>query len=240
MKLQINQMATLGLLVLASACSSRNKAENRDTRLEKSTTNGQQEVGIRDGKVMVQRKVLLAEELRKLEQQTYLMEDEVYGNEQYGTAGLVGVLKDCYRKLSDPRLGGEGKLKRAPKVERVTADEDKLKFVIDEKGDLVGLTEEYLRDRLDRFQKYRKILTDRRSDVQTDLDICENDYHVALINNGMSPSDAKAEGEWVKGKAGYNVWQAKKKETNDPEEIARRKGLRQKAEAPASSDAPAN
>jgi hypothetical protein len=226
-------LTTLGLLILAGACSSPHTAKEEDTRLEKSSSAGNQEVGLRDGKVVVQRKVLLAEELRKLEHQTYLLEDEVYGNEQYGTAGIVGVLKDCYRRLSDPRLGGEGKLKRAPKVERVTADEEKVKYVIDEKGELVGLTEEFLRDRMDRFQKYRKILNDRRSDVQTDLDICENDYSVSLINRGMSPSDAKAKGEWVKGKDGFNVWQAKKVETSDPEEIARRKGQRAKEDAAA-------
>ncbi len=232
-KIEKLKLESLALLFLATSCTSPHTATKEDTRLEKSSSVGNQEVGLRDGKVMVQRKVLLAEELRKLELQTYLLEDEVYGNEQYGTAGIVGVLKDCYRKLSDPRMGGEGKLKRAPKVERVTAEEEKLKFVIDEKGELVGLSEEYLRDRMDRFQKYRKILGDRRSDVQTDLDICENDYSVSLINHGMSPSDTKAQGEWVKGKAGYNVWQAKKVESHDPEEIARRKGERQKADAKA-------
>jgi hypothetical protein len=229
-KLTTWHFGSLSLLVLAGACSSRNKAVDQDTRLDKSSSAGNQTVGLKDGNVMVQRKVLLAEELRKLEHQTYLMEDEVYGNEQYGTAGMVGVLKDCYKRLSDPRLGGVGKLKRAPNVERVTAEEEKVKYVIDEKGDLVGLSEEFLHDRMDRFQKYRKILSDRRSDVQTDLDICENDYSVALINNGLNPADTKAQGEWVQGKAGYSVWQAKKKETRDPEEIARRKGERQAKE----------
>ncbi len=219
-------MASFGL----GACASRHKAETKDTRLEKATSNGNQEVGLRDGKVVVQRKVLLAEELRKLEHQVYLTEDEIYGNEQYGTAGLVGVLKDCNRRLADPRIGGNGKLKRPYKIDRVTEKEEKLKFVIDEKGDLVGLTEEYLRDRMDRFQGYRKILSERRNEVNTDLEICENDYQVALINQGLNPADSKAEGEWVRGKGGYNVWRAKKKESNDPEEVARRKAERVKSE----------
>ncbi len=43
----------------------------------------------------------------------------------------------------------------------------------DEKKDLVGVSEEYLRDRLARFQGYRQILQKRADDYQAQIEACK-------------------------------------------------------------------
>ncbi len=229
MKLQIlGIFAVIGL----GACASKHKAEERDTRLDRSQSVNGNTVGLdKDGKVLVQTKVHLAESLRTLEKDVYALENDVYGNERYGTRGIHGVLKDCEKKLADPRIGGSGKLKPIEAPDRVTAKEDDLKFVIDENGQLVGITEEKLRDRIERFRGYKKVLASRKAELSTDIEICEQKHKEALIARGLSPEDGEAKGEWVTGPQGYKVWRAKKKATENPEELAKRKWKRETDES---------
>jgi len=218
----------LSLGLSMGACSSlSNKAEEKDTRLDKAQEVNGKTLGLRDNNVIVQKKVMLSEDLRKLENEVFALENEAYGNEKYGTTGLHGVLKACHLKLADPRIGGSGKLKPLPAPERVTRAEEDFEYVIDEKNDLVGVSEEELRDRTKRFRKYRKILVERKSDLQTDIEICDQNHRTALINNGLSPEDGEAKGEWVMGGNGYKVWRAKKAESSNPEELSKRKGQRE-------------
>ena len=70
--------------------------------------------------------------------------------------------------------------------------------------------------------------------MEDELEVCENDYNVALVNYGLNPADTKAQGEWVT-KNGTRVWVAKKKTSDDPEELARRKAEKEK-EATGSSN----
>ena len=215
-------------MISFAGCSSlSNKAEKEDTRLEKSQSVNGKTLGLREDEVIVQKKVMLSEALRKLENEVFSLENDVYGNERYGTSGIYGVLKGCHQKLSDPRIGGSGKLKPLPRPERVTREEEDFKYVIDEKDQLVGVSEEQLRDRTKRFRKYRKILAERKADIQTDIEICDQDHRTALINHGLSPEDGKARGEWVVGSGGHKVWRQKKAETSNPEEMSKRKSKRE-------------
>lgn len=225
-----------GLLLSLGACSSRNKAEKEDTRLEKGQEVNGQTIGLKKGNVVVQKKVMLAENLRKLEREVFSLENDVYGNEHYGSKGLYGVLKECHTKLADPRIGGSGTLKPLPPADLVTKKEEELKFVIDENDQLVGISEEMLRDRIDRFQGYRKILTERKVDIQTDTEICEQKHKTALINMGLNPEDGQAKGEWVTGPQGYKVWRKKEAETSDPEKLSKRKAKREKIDEDESSE----
>jgi len=230
MKTQL--MVALALLGLGACSSRKDKAEERDTRLEKSQAiNNSTAVGMdKDGKVMVQTKVFLAESLRSLEKEVYATENDVYGNEKYGTRGTQGVLKDCEKKLADPRIGGTGKLRPFASSDRVTEQEEDLKFVIDENGNLVGVTEEKLRDRIERFRGYKKVLSSRKAEIATEIDICEQKHREMLIAHGLSPEDGEGKGEWVTGPQGYKVWRAKKRETSNPETLSKRKFKRETTE----------
>src|SRR5580700_228399 len=86
----------LSLWLLASCASNPNKAEKIDTDLQKSSAvNGEEKVGVKSGNMVVQKKVQMNEELRRLQYEVYELEDRVYGNRKYGSKGLYGALKTC-------------------------------------------------------------------------------------------------------------------------------------------------
>jgi hypothetical protein len=212
--------------LIFSACASKDKAKDIKTELDRSQQVQGENLGIKDGNVVVQRKVLLSEELRKLQTEVFEQEYKLYGN-PYGSKGLKDNLKECYEKLSDPRIGGSGKPQMVGKIDKLTANESKLNFGIDEKDQLVSVTEEGLTSRIGRFKSYRDAYEDRLNDMQIKIDTCEQDYKTALINNGLNPNDTKAEGRWVT-RAGKRVWEAKKTASDDPEELSRRKAEKEK------------
>ena len=123
--------------------------------------------------MVVQRKVEMSEELRLLQNEVYAMEYEVYGNRSLGSLGLYGVLRKCREQLADPKNGGEGKIIWTEPIDRVTDKEEELKIGIDEKDKLVGITEEYLKDRLSRFQKYKNTLSKRQDEYQQKVEVCK-------------------------------------------------------------------
>lgn len=171
-----------GLFLFAAgfvaACSSPHKAKPIDTKIEKDdAVSGDTRVGVKDGNMVVQKKVLMSEELRKLQNEVYSLEDRVYGNRQYGSKGLYGVLKDCRLQLSDKKNGGDGKLIWTEPIDRVTERdrEEVSKMGLDEKEKLVGLSEEFLKDRIDRFRGYRNTLEKRQDEYEEKISICQAD-----------------------------------------------------------------
>lgn len=215
--------AALGL----SACASKDKARDIETNLEKSQRVQGENLGVKDGNVVVQRKVMLSEELRKLQREVFEKEYRLYGNPQ-GSKGLRDQLKDCYQRLADPRIGGNGKLKDVQREDRLTKNETEFKFGIDENKQLVSISEEGLSSRIARFKSYNNAYDERLHEMGGDIEVCENEYRVALINNGLNPADTKAKGEWTY-KNGQRVWRAKKTVSDDPEELARRKAEKEKS-----------
>jgi hypothetical protein len=163
---------TLGL----TACSHNpNKAEKIDTKMEKDTEiSGDTRVGVKEGNMVVQRKVMMNEELRRLQNEVYELEDRVYGNRKYGSLGLYGVLKDCRTQLADRDNGGDGKLKWTEPMDRVTDKEDEFKVGLDEKDRLVGVSEEMLKDRIERFRNYKQVLQKREDEYEDKVAICQN------------------------------------------------------------------
>lgn len=145
-------LGSIAISFVMSCASNPNKVSKIDTKLENTESmNNETQTGIKDGKVVFQKKVSLNEELRKVQYETYELEDRVYGNRKYGSLGLYGVLKDCRAQLSDPKNGGDGKLMWTEPLERVTEKEEEFKIGLDEQNKLVAITEEFLVDRIQRF-----------------------------------------------------------------------------------------
>ena len=170
---------TIGLGMMAlwilSACSSNpHKAKDIETKMEKSAqVSGDTRLGVKDGNMIVQKKVLLNEELRRLQNEVYSLEDRVYGHRKYGSEGLYGALKKCRLKLSSKEMGGDGKLMWTEPKDRVTDKEERFEIGVDEKDKIVAVSEEFIKDRIDRFRGYRKILHKREDEYQEKLDICD-------------------------------------------------------------------
>ena len=165
---------TLFCLAYLGCAHNPNKAEKIDTKMEKdSVITGDDKIGVKDGNLVVQKKTLMSEELRDLQYEVYGLEDHVYGNAKYGSLGLYGVLKNCRLQLSSKKLGGTGKLMWTEPLDRVTDKEEEFKVGIDESEKIVGVSEEFLKDRITRFREYKKLLRKRDEEYQDKVDICQ-------------------------------------------------------------------
>ncbi len=186
-------MLALGLLVSLTGCSSNpHKAEEIETKIEnKGQLSGDTQLGVKDGNMVVQRKVLMSEELRRLQNEVFELEDRVYGSRKYGSKGLYGVLKDCRADLSSKALGGNGKLTFTEPIDRVTDKEEEFKIGLDEKQELVGVSEEFLKDRIERFKKYKVVLQKRQDEYEEKVDICKNDLSQKRAELKVKEDEAK-------------------------------------------------
>lgn len=163
-------------LMIAACSSNPHKAEKIETAIEKKAEiTGDTSLGVKDGNMVVQKKVMMNEELRRLQNEVYALEDRVYGNRTYGSLGLYGVLRQCKADFSDRKNGGDGKLMWTEPIDRVTANEEEFSIGVDEKDKIVGVKEEFLKDRIERFRNYRTVLEKRQDEYETKLAICQAD-----------------------------------------------------------------
>jgi len=177
----------LAALALAGCSSNPNKAEKIETQLDKpSTITGTQKVGLKNGEMVVLDKAEIAEKLRDLQNQVYSLEDKVYGTRKLGSLGLYGELKSCMRKLASKQYGGSGTLTWTEPLDRVTDKEEDLKIGLDENKDLVGVSQEYLRDRLQRFQGYKIILQKRSDEFEEKIEACNSTAMTKQVDTSQS------------------------------------------------------
>lgn len=163
------------MAVMVAGCASNpHKAKKIDTKIDNAAkVSGDTKIGIKDGNMVVQRKVEMNEELRRLQNEVYELEDRVYGNRKYGSQGLYGSLKKCRLDLSSKKYGGDGKLIWTEPMDRVTDKEEEWDVGIDEKERIVGVSEEFLKDRINRFKEYKRILQKRQDEYEEKLEICD-------------------------------------------------------------------
>jgi hypothetical protein len=165
---------TLACIGLWSCSHNPHKAEKIDTTIKNDDkVSGDTSVGVKDGNMIIQKKVQMNEEIRRIQYEVYETEDHVYGNRKYGSLGLYGVLRDCRLQLTDPKNGGDGKLKWTEPIDRVTDKEDEFKVGLDEKDKLVGVSEEFLKDRIERFRGYKATLMKRQDEYEEKVQICK-------------------------------------------------------------------
>lgn len=157
-----------------SYCSSNpHKAEKIDTKMEtEEKLNSETSIGVKDGNMVFRKKVNMAEELRRLQISVYSLEDRVYGNRKYGSEGLYGVLKQCRLEVVSHKNGGNGKLKWTEPVDRVTDKEDEFKIGMNDKDKIIGVSQEFLKDRIARFKEYRRVLQKREDEYKEKVEIC--------------------------------------------------------------------
>lgn len=164
----------LSLMVFGPGCKSNpHKAEVLETKTEQeSVVAGAEKLGVNaDGDMVYQRKVMMAEEVRKLQNDVNEMEDKVYGTRKYKTLGLHGKYADCLRKLKTEQKADLPKLDKADRW----ADKDEEMKVGISKDDqkLAGISEEKLKDRVAKFQEYRRVLQDREDEYSENIKTCE-------------------------------------------------------------------
>lgn len=166
-------LAFMGVLTMIG-CASKNKAKELDTKIKNtSQVTSDSVIGVKDGDMVYQRKVQMNEELRTLELAVYNLEARVYGGPRYlDNRGLYGVLRDCRAELGDVSNRGEGKVQWTEKREYVTPEDDFTQIGLENKN-IIGVSEEYLLDRLSRFKGYKTTLEARQEEYETKVKSCE-------------------------------------------------------------------
>ncbi|MBX7231001.1 MAG: hypothetical protein K1X29_02845 [Bdellovibrionales bacterium] len=193
-----NKVLLISVGIFLGGCSHNPyKAKKISTNMEKESVVSDEKIGVKDGNLVVQKKVEMAEELRRLQYEVYELEDHVYGNRKFGSKGLYGTLKDCRAKLSSKELGGDGKLMWTEPVDRVTDKETEFNFGVDEKNQIVGVSEEFLKDRMERFRKYRQILEKRQDEYEEKVDICNAALKARNheVNVNKKPASVETDGD---------------------------------------------
>lgn len=173
--MRVLSVVFMSLVVVAiTGCKSNpHKAEVLDTKTEKEdvVANGEK-VGLNSsGEMVYQKKIMMAEELRKLQEDVYDLEDKVYGTRRYGTKGLHGKYADCV-KMSKPE--NKTTLPKIDKLDRWSDKDEDIKIGIDaDKNKLASVTEEKLKDRMSKFQEYRRILQQKEDEYSDNLKTCQ-------------------------------------------------------------------
>lgn len=172
-------------LFLCHCASNPHEAKEIDASLEKKQSlNDEQSIGVKDGNMVFQKKVDMAEELRRLQINVYSLEDRVYGNRKYGSSGLYGVLKKCRSEVTSPENGGDGKLMWTEPIDRVTDKEDEFDIGYNDKDKIIGVSQEFLKDRISRFKNYKRVLQKREDEYKDKVDICEAKLKALKFKNG--------------------------------------------------------
>lgn len=173
----LKQLGLITLVAFLGACASNpNKAKEIETEMERNEkVSGDTKLGVKDGNLVVQKKVLMNEDLRRLQNEVYSLEDRVYGNRDYKSEGLYGALKKCRAQLSSKKMGGDGKLTWTEPIDRVTDKEDDFTVGIDEQDKIVGVSEEFLMDRIKRFKGYKQTLMKREDEYKEKLEVCDTE-----------------------------------------------------------------
>lgn len=187
-------------LFLVYCASNPHKAKEIDTAVEKQQNlNDEQSIGVKEGNMIYQQKVDMAEELRRLQINVYSLEDRVYGNRKYGSAGLYGVLKKCRAEVVNPENGGTGKLMWTEPMDRVTDKEEEFDIGYDKKDKIIGVSQEFLKDRINRFKEFKRILEKREDEYQDKVDICNAELKSGKFNRTKEAKDAKDAAEKAAG-----------------------------------------
>lgn len=229
----VRVVLVVGVFILG-ACASKPETVSvgEPEKLDRSYLSGTGErsetVGEKDGTIVIQRKVSLETDLAKARDSIEDLENTIYGSSRKDPGGLWLRLKDCRKKVSDVRLGGNGVPDTMETWEKISESDAEMKYRVDQKKYVIAVSEEQLEDRLAKLKNVRSILERRYTEFRDKLDSCEEKYHATLVKHGLDPEDTKAEGEWVDGSGGYRVWQMRRAPSNNPEELMRRKEEREK------------
>lgn len=162
--------------------SNPHKAVELNTKVDLAAQAGNNQlVGVKNGEMIVQRKVLMSEELRLLQNDAYNLEAHVYGGTRYfDNNGLWGSLRMCRQKTA---IHEDGKLAWQEPREYVIPSYEDSTLGIDESKNIVGVEEEYLKDRIARFRKYKDILESRKTEYENKIAVCETNLKYTVTQS---------------------------------------------------------
>lgn len=169
----LNPTHLLLILVMfhLQACRS-NKAKIIETEISKTSAVGTDTaVGVDDGDTMIlQKKLHLSEEIRRMREDTFDLEDRVYGNRKFQSTGLYGKYKSCYLKLNEDQ---KSQLPKPGNLDRWTDESEEIKIGYNQsKEQLIALKEDKLNDYLDKLRERKKNLQEKEDTFNDGIRRC--------------------------------------------------------------------
>lgn len=174
-----NLLIMITALLCFFGCSSKSKkdadikAQEVVSDLSKTEPlNSKETLGVnKDEEVIVQKKTKLVDYLREISYSVRAKQDELYGSRRFNTRGLYGRYETCMATH-----------KQKPKVPRqMVLKDDELgqieanKFGYDEKGQMVALEEQKLRDKIRDMEEKKNRLYAQEEELLAELNACEDD-----------------------------------------------------------------
>ncbi|MCB0417470.1 MAG: hypothetical protein H6617_01165 [Bdellovibrionaceae bacterium] len=218
------------MVLILVGCAGSKVTDKLEEEYQTKTGVDGEKVGLKDDKIMIQKRVYLEEQLAVLNSEVEDLQHTIYGKSKTDPGGIWDALRRCRTRLADPRVGGDGNPPAMEKWEEIGKLDSQFEHTVRDDKNVIAVTEEALNDRITRLSKAKSILSTKYDGFKDKLDTCEHKYQTALVQHGLNPNDTKANGEWVQGPNGYKVWRMKRGATKDPEELMRRKVKRENEE----------
>jgi hypothetical protein len=182
-------------LALTAACANPYKVKDLDdSKIEKKAEYRGATIGINeDREVVIEERTSADSELRKLAAKAYDLEVRLaHENEE---------LTRCRDELSDPRLGGSGKIVDIPEVDQLKPlSEVKEEFGITKDGKLSFVKQEKFLDRLSNQRKYQETLTEQLKLTEKHRQSCTREMRAARVKNGLPGERYSGQGHYENGK----------------------------------------
>jgi hypothetical protein len=164
------------LLFLISGCKSNpNKVTDLESPVKQTEiVSAQESIGVNaDGMMVYQRKVRLAEELRRLQNEVSDLEDHLWGTRAYKTTGLIGQYQSCRNKLPKTEQSNFSAYSAGTRPSESIEDAANFKAGVDTQKDKLALiTEEKIADRILRLKTTRQQLQSKEDELIEKLNAC--------------------------------------------------------------------
>lgn len=160
------------------SCSSKTK-KDADIKAQEITTqmdkvqelSSTESLGVNKSEdVVVQKKTNLVEYLKSISFQVRRKQDELYGSRRFNTRGMFGRYEECLKsKKQQPKVARQMVLKDN-ELGQIEAD----KFGYDEKGQMIAVEEQKLRDRIRDMEDKKNKLYAQEEELLAEINNCES------------------------------------------------------------------
>jgi hypothetical protein len=185
----------LAVSTMLSACANPYKVkELDDSKLEKKGEIQGAVIGVNENReVVIEQKSDADSELRKLAAASYDLEVKLTHSHE--------ELSRCREDLSDPRLGGSGKIVEIPEIDQLKpAGEVKEEFGISKEGKLSFVRKEMFLDRLQGQRKYNDTLREQLKLMEKHQRDCAREMRAARVKAGLPGERYAGQGQYVNGR----------------------------------------
>ena len=186
-------MASAAGVLTSCASSNPNQVKEIDSRIESKGNVGDHKVGLNDKKEIILQKETSAEDEMRVQQAVNLKIQDELNRERH-------LLKTCRVDMTDPRLGGDGRMPEIPDVDNLK-DENEVReeFGLDKDGSIKFVKREQYLERLNAERKYEKSLRKMAKLFVSHREECEQRMIEARNKAGLPGKRFDSQGYYANG-----------------------------------------